>query len=121
MNAVEEAVAEELLPYKELFATVVPQQDHEQLLHLVFMFTAATNLVMENSCANMMNSNVKVTNSKLNVKVMNSIVKLMNSIANGTNSTAKVMDSNANGTKSIAKVMNSIAKTCSVANFCVFC
>ena len=28
-NAAKEAVAEELLPYKELFTTVVLQQDHE--------------------------------------------------------------------------------------------
>jgi len=35
MNVVEEAVAE-LLPYKELFTSVVPEQ-----VHLVFMFTPA--------------------------------------------------------------------------------
>jgi len=29
MNFAEEAVAEELLPYKELFTSVVPVQDHK--------------------------------------------------------------------------------------------
>ena len=29
MNIAEEAVAEELLPYKELFTLVVPGQDHK--------------------------------------------------------------------------------------------
>ena len=68
MNAVEEAVIEVLLPYKELFTAVVLQQDHEaaatscfrvycscyilfscllQLLHLVSVFTAAANLVTD--------------------------------------------------------------------------
>ena len=63
----------------------------EQLLHLVFMFTAAANLVTEQFLCKC---------DKINI------------IANGMNSTAKVMNSTANGTKSIAKVTNSIAKTC---------
>ena len=29
MNVAEEAVAEELLPYKEVFTSVVPGQDHK--------------------------------------------------------------------------------------------
>jgi len=29
VNVAEEAVAEELLPYKELFTSVVPRQDHK--------------------------------------------------------------------------------------------
>ena len=72
----------------------------EQLLHLVFVFTAAANL---DSCANAMNSNAKV----------------MKSFANGTNSTAKATNSTPNGTKSIAKVPNSIAKNLYyVTEFC---
>ena len=70
----------------------------------------AVNVVMTNSCANTMNSNVKVTKSI--AKGKKSIAKLMNPIANGTNSTVKATNSIANGRKSIAKVMNSIAKTC---------
>ena len=38
MNVAEEAVAEELLPYKELFTSVVPGQDHK---------TAATSLILK--------------------------------------------------------------------------
>ena len=95
------AVAEELLPYKEL--QLYFNKIMKQLLHLVFMFTAAANLVMMNYCANTMNSNAKATNS----------------IANRTNSTAKATNSTANGTKSIAKVTNSIAKTCiSITLYC---
>jgi len=42
VNVAEEAVAEELLPYKVLFTSVVPGQDHaRKLLHLVFVFTPA--------------------------------------------------------------------------------
>ena len=47
VNAVEEAVAEELLPYKELFTTVVLQQDYEQLLYFVFVSLQLPNLVMD--------------------------------------------------------------------------
>ena len=38
MKVAEEAVAEELLPYKELFTSVVPGQDHKTA---VFVFTSA--------------------------------------------------------------------------------
>ena len=38
MNVAEEAVAEELLPYKELFISVVPGQDHKTAC---FVFTSA--------------------------------------------------------------------------------
>ena len=41
MNVAEEAVAEELLPYKELFTPVVPGQVIKQLLRLVFVFIPA--------------------------------------------------------------------------------
>ena len=41
MNVAEEAVAEELLPYKELFTSVVPGQDHK---------TAATSCFGELKC-----------------------------------------------------------------------
>ena len=95
MNANEEAVTEELLPYKELFTTVVLQQDHEAAATSCFVFTAAGNLVTEDSCANIMNCNAKATNS---------IAKPAKLIANGMNSTAKVTNSTTNGTKSIAKV-----------------
>jgi len=61
-----------------------------QLLHLLFVFTPAANLVMDEfSC-----QSAKATNSK--AKAMNSKAKAMDSIANGTNSFA-------NGTKSTAK------------------
>jgi len=50
------------------------------VVHLVFMFTAAANLVMKEFTCNLQNSIVKVT--KL-------IANLANSVANRTNSTAK--------------------------------
>ena len=34
MNVAEEAVAEELLPYKEWFTSVVPEQDHKTAIPL---------------------------------------------------------------------------------------
>jgi len=43
VNAAEEAVAQELLPSEELFTSIVMTQ----LLHLVFVFTPAANLVMD--------------------------------------------------------------------------
>ena len=43
MNVAEEAVADKLLPYKELLTSVVLGQDHKTAatVHLVFMFTPA--------------------------------------------------------------------------------
>jgi len=67
-----------------------------QLLHLVFVFTPAANLVTD----------------EFSCKVMKLKAKATNSIANGTNSFANRMNSFANGTKSIVKRTNSIAKTC---------
>ena len=78
-------VADELSPYKELFTTVVLQQDHG---------AAAT------SC-------FRVYCSCWAILLWTSSI----SCANAMNSTAKVTNSTANGTKSIAKVTNSIAKT----------
>ena len=71
-----------------------------QLLHLVFVFTPAANLVTDEfSCQS------EVTNSK---------AKATNSIANRTNSFANTTNSFANGMKPIAKRMNLIAKTCNI-------
>ena len=61
----------------------------EQLLHLVFVFTAAANLVMDKFLCKRESSNTKATKS-----------------------VAKPTNSFANGMKLIAKVLNSIAKTC---------
>ena len=66
----------------------------KQLLHLVFVFTAAANLVTDKFLCKYDEFNCKT--NKL----------LTNSIANRTSSTAKATDSTANG------VTNSIAKTC---------
>ena len=42
MNVAEEAVAEELLPYKEFFTSVVPGQDHKTAATFCFLvFTPA--------------------------------------------------------------------------------
>ena len=71
----------------------------EQLLHLVFVFTAAGNLVMDEFLCN---SNAKCEINRKTDKFN----------CNGTNSTAKSMNSTANWMKSIAKMTNSIAKTC---------
>ena len=76
VNVPEEAEAEELLPYKELFTTVVPE-------HLVFMFSVAANLVIDSSIAKVRNSMAKVTNSM--AKVRNSVAKVTNSIAKTCN------------------------------------
>ena len=85
MNAAEEAVAEELLPNKELFIQQLYfNKITKQLLQLVFVFTAVANLVTE-----AMNSIAKVKNLT---------AKPTNSIANGMNSTVKVTSSTANGT-----------------------
>jgi len=37
VNVAEEAVAEELLPYKELFTSVVPGQDHKAAAKSCFL------------------------------------------------------------------------------------
>ena len=81
---------EEFSPYKELFTTVVPEQD---------LVAAATSYFLQLPILLRTNYNAKATNS---------ITKVTNSIANGRNSIAK-------GTNSITKVMNSIAKTCNIA------
>ena len=88
------------MPYKELLTGVVPEQGLvvAATVHLVFMFAAAVNLVIDKFSPKMRNSIAKV---------MNLISKAANSIANRTNSIAKV-------TNSIAKVTNLIAKTCKV-------
>ena len=70
-NVAEEAVAEESLPYKELLQQLYFNKIMEQLLHLVFMFTAPGNLVMDEFLCN---SNAKATKS---------IAKPTNSIATG--------------------------------------
>jgi len=41
VKVAEEAVAEELLPYNELFTSVEPDKIIKQLLHLVFVFIPA--------------------------------------------------------------------------------
>jgi len=41
VNVSEETVAEELLPYKELFTSVVPEQDHKTAATSCFVFTPA--------------------------------------------------------------------------------
>jgi len=52
------AVEEELLPYKELFTTVVFGKIQ---LHLSFVLTPAVILALINSCINVMNFKVKRT------------------------------------------------------------
>jgi len=76
VNVAEEAVAKELLPYKEFFTSVVPGQ----LLHLAFVFTPAGQSCYDKfQC----NSSANVTNSKVNVP--NPIAKASNSITKATN------------------------------------
>ena len=70
-NAVEEAVVEELLPYKELFTTVV---NHEAAATHCFRVYCSYHLLQTSPSTNAMNSNAKP----------------MNSIVDKTNFTAKV-------------------------------
>jgi len=77
VNVAEEAVAEELLPYKEFLHQLYLDKIIRQLLHFVFVFLfQLVNLAMINSSAN-------ATNSKPNTP--NPIAKASNSIAKATN------------------------------------
>jgi len=49
VNVAEEAVSEDSLPYKELFASAVPGQDHKAAATSCFLFTP---VAMKNSSAN---------------------------------------------------------------------
>ena len=77
VNVAEEAVAEELLPYKELFTSFVPGQDHKAAATSCFCVYSSWPFFA------MMNSSASVTNSK--AMVPNSIAKASNSIAKATN------------------------------------
>ena len=88
-NVGEEAVAEELSPYKELFTTVVLQKDHGAAATSCFRVYCSSQ-----SCYGrilLMNSNAKAIKSI--AKPTKSIAKPANSIANRTNTTAKATNS----------------------------
>jgi len=46
VNVAEEAVAEELLPYKELFTSVVPGQDHKTAVTSCFRVYSSWSILL---------------------------------------------------------------------------